>query len=188
VSYLVPAGAFPVTSCAGRGTLILPSTFVCRQGHIYPVQSIFRVPAEHVHSAAAHFLSMSDKAPSFALLDEINYHEWAFFMEAILVRKDLFGIVDGSVTQPPGNPNFKAVKLFLSKQKLARAEIILRVSPSQLPHVRDPNPKVIWDNLRSLHQSLFPPPIPRLCIPPFPSTSFHHYEERRHAIYSILGC
>ena len=96
---------------------------------------------------------MSDKAPAFALLDETNYHEWAFFMEAVLIRKDLFGVVDGSVTQPLGSTSFKPVKAFLHRQKLARAEIILRISPSQLPHVRDPDPKVIWDNLRALHQS-----------------------------------
>lgn len=96
---------------------------------------------------------MSDKALAFASLDETNYHEWAFFMEAVLIRKDLFEVVDGSVTQPLGSPNSKAVKAFLHKQKLARAEIILRISPSQLPHVRDPDPKVIWDNLRALHQS-----------------------------------
>lgn len=96
---------------------------------------------------------MSDKAPAFALLDETNYHEWAFFMEAVLIRKDLLGIVEGTVTQPLGSPNSKAVKAFVHKQKLTRAEIILRVSPSQLPHVRNPDPKVIWDNLRALHQS-----------------------------------
>jgi hypothetical protein len=96
---------------------------------------------------------MSDKAPAFALLDETNYHEWAFFMEAVLIRKELLGVVDGSVTQPPGSPNLKPVKAFLHKQKLARAEIILRISPSQLPHVRDSDPQVIWNNLRTLHQS-----------------------------------
>jgi hypothetical protein len=96
---------------------------------------------------------MSDKAPAFALLDETNYHEWAFFMEAVLIRKDLLGVVDGSVIQPLGSPNSKPVKTFFQKKKLARAEIILRISPSQLPHVRDPDPQVIWDNLRTLHQS-----------------------------------
>ena len=64
---------------------------------------------------------MSDKAPAFALLDETNYHEWAFFMEAVLIRKDLLGIVDGSITQPLGSPNSRPVKAFLQKQKLARA-------------------------------------------------------------------
>jgi hypothetical protein len=96
---------------------------------------------------------MSDKAPAFAPLSETNYHEWAFFMEAVLIRKDLLGIVDGTVVHPIGSPNSKPVKAFLQKQKLARAEIILRVSPSQLPHVRDPDPKAIWDTLRALHQS-----------------------------------
>ena len=75
---------------------------------------------------------MSDKVPAFALLNETNYHEWAFFMEAVLIQKDLLGIVDGSITQPLGSPNSKPVKAFLQKQKLAHAEIILRISPSQL--------------------------------------------------------
>jgi hypothetical protein len=41
---------------------------------------------------------MSDKAPAFALLDETNYHKWAFFIEAILIQKDLLEGVDGTVT------------------------------------------------------------------------------------------
>ena len=95
---------------------------------------------------------MSDKAPTFEPLSETNYHKWAFFMEAILIRKDLLDIVDGTVTHPLGSPNSKPVKAFLQKQKLARAEIILRVSPSQLPNVHDPDLMVIWDTLRALHQ------------------------------------
>ena len=95
---------------------------------------------------------MSDKAPAFAPLNETNYHEWAFFMEAVLIQKNLLGIVDGTVTYPLGSPNSKPVKAFVQKQKLAHAEIILCISPSQLPHVRDPDPKVIWDALCALHQ------------------------------------
>ena len=73
---------------------------------------------------------MSDKAPAFDPLSESNYHEWAFFMEAVLVRKDLLGIVDGTVAHPLGSPNSKPVKTYIQKQKLARAKIVLHVSPS----------------------------------------------------------
>ena len=86
---------------------------------------------------------MSDKAPTFALLDETNYHEWAFFMEAVLIWKGLLGTVEGTITQPLGSPNSKAVKAFVDKQKLTRAEIILRVSPSQLPQYVTVTPSLL---------------------------------------------
>jgi hypothetical protein len=73
---------------------------------------------------------MSDKVPAFALLDETNYHEWVFFMEAVLIRKDLLDVVDGSVTQPMGSPNSKIVKAFIHKQKLP----VLRSSFAFPPH------------------------------------------------------
>ena len=52
-----------------------------------------------------------------------------------------------------GSPNSSAVRAFVRKQKVACSEIILRVEASQLPHLRDPDPHVIWTHLRSLHQS-----------------------------------
>ena len=86
---------------------------------------------------------MSNKAPTFQLLSETNYHEWAFFMEAVLIQRDLLGVVDGTVTCPLGSSNSKPVKAFLHKQKVAHTEIVFHVSPSQLPHVCDPDPIVI---------------------------------------------
>ena len=96
---------------------------------------------------------MTDKTPSYTPLNDSKFHEWSFFTEAILVCKDLMDIIDGTITCPLSSPNHKSVKAFIQKQKLACAKIILHVEPSLLPHCCDPDPKVIWDNLRALHQS-----------------------------------
>ena len=74
-------------------------------------------------------------------------------MEAVLVRKQLMQIVDGSKVMPLGSPNSKAVLAFKRSQSEARAEIILCLEPSQLPHARDPDPKVIWEELDAVHRS-----------------------------------
>lgn len=79
--------------------------------------------------------------------------EWEMYMEAVLTKKGVFGLVEGSVTRPAGSPNHKSVLSFLNKQREARSEIILRLSPSQLPHARDPDPKVIWEELHRVHQA-----------------------------------
>jgi len=66
-------------------------------------------------------------------------------MAATLVKKDLWDVVDSSLTCPVGSPNHKAVKTFMKKQQLAHAKIILSVEASQLPHTRHDNPNVIRD-------------------------------------------
>ena len=74
-------------------------------------------------------------------------------MEAVLIQKDLLDVIDGTVTCPFGSSNSKLVMAFLHKQKIVHVEIILYISPSQLSHVCDPDPMVIWDMLCALHQS-----------------------------------
>jgi len=74
-------------------------------------------------------------------------------MEAQLVRKEVWEVIDECVDPPVGSPNSKPVKTWLHKQNIARSEIILHVEPSQLPHIRDRDPRVIWDMLKSLHRS-----------------------------------
>jgi hypothetical protein len=90
---------------------------------------------------------------SFAKLDGNNYFEWKMLMEATLIRRGLMEYVDGTKTTPLGSPNSKAVKDFLRKQAEARAEIVLHVETSQLSHVRDRNPAVIWTTLETVHRA-----------------------------------
>jgi len=74
-------------------------------------------------------------------------------MEAQLVSKDAWEVIDESVSPPMGSLNSKPVKTWLHKQNLARSQIILHVEPSQIPHIRDRDPRIIWNTLKSLHRS-----------------------------------
>src|SRR5882724_2848987 len=91
--------------------------------------------------------------PHFPKLNDTNYTDWHYIMAATLVEKDLWDVVDGSLTCPVGSPNHKAVKTFMKKQQLTCAKNILSIKVSQLPHTHHDDPKVIWDSLQKVHQA-----------------------------------
>ena len=91
--------------------------------------------------------------PYFPKLNDTNYTDWHYIMAATLVEKDLWDVVDGSLTCPVGSPNHKAVKTFMKKQQLTCAKNILSIKVSQLPHTHHDDPKVIWDSLQKVHQA-----------------------------------
>jgi gag-polypeptide of LTR copia-type len=74
-------------------------------------------------------------------------------MEALLTRKQLLDVVNGTTRHPGGNEGSQRVRTFYRKQAEARSEIILHVSPSQLAHCRDPDPMNIWNTLSTIHAS-----------------------------------
>lgn len=74
-------------------------------------------------------------------------------MEAFLIRKKLLEVVNGTARHPGGTEGSKKVQDFYRKQAEARAEIILRVTPSQLAHCRNADPMVIWNDLATIHSS-----------------------------------
>ena len=76
-----------------------------------------------------------------------------FRSEAFLTTKYLWDVVDSKEVRPAGSDNTKAMKSWQKKQRLAKAEIILHIEPSQLPHTCFDNPKDIWDNLEKVHWS-----------------------------------
>ncbi|KAF8586823.1 hypothetical protein K439DRAFT_1252130, partial [Ramaria rubella] len=93
----------------------------------------------------------------FEKLNDTNYTDWCYVMATLLVKKDLWEVVDygvdGSLTRPPGSLNNKVVKAFDKKQQLARVKIILNVERSQLPHTRYNDPKLIWESLEKVHRA-----------------------------------
>jgi hypothetical protein len=54
---------------------------------------------------------------------------------------------------PSTGPNSKALRTYQQKQRLTRAKLILAVEPSQLPHVRDEDPAIIWAKLSRIHSA-----------------------------------
>lgn len=93
------------------------------------------------------------KNDGFEKLNDLNYGDWAMMMEALLVRKTLWGIVNGTKTRPAGADTVPAVKTFIRNQAEARAELILHVETSQLPHMRKSDPNEIWEDLKKVHQA-----------------------------------
>ena len=86
-------------------------------------------------------------------LNEINYADWSMMMEAVLVRKQLWDVVNGEKTKPMGSENSSVVKSFIRKQAEARAELVLAVESSQLPHLRNADPSKIWEDLKNIHKA-----------------------------------
>ena len=81
-------------------------------------------------------------------LNEKNCVDWHYMMEALLIEKDLWNIVDRTEGHPAGTDNSKAICTYVKKQQVAQAVIILHIiEPSQLPHTHFSDPTQIWENL-----------------------------------------
>ena len=52
-------------------------------------------------------------------LNEKNYVDWRYMMEALLNEKDLWDIVDRTEGHPAGTENSKAVCTYVKKQQVA---------------------------------------------------------------------
>jgi len=111
---------------------------------------------------------MSDEPsrPSFPKLNDSNYGTWSIMMEALLTSKDLFtdivevlvDTVDSSgVVRPQSDIDAelekKMEKRLKSKKAQARAEMILRVEPGQLAHMRSKDPLAVWQDLQTVHRA-----------------------------------
>jgi hypothetical protein len=94
-------------------------------------------------------------------LNDTNYTSWAIMTEAELTRKGLWTNMVEFYVDPDGKDEDEieaAVEKLREARKPpkmaeARAEMILRVEPSQLSHMRDRDPKEVWDSLRNVHRA-----------------------------------
>lgn len=89
-----------------------------------------------------------------------NYYEWAVRMEAILIRQNLWSMVEVSVDETGKDASTIAAELEKELKKRgtqkmaeARAEMILRVEDGQLSHMRSRDPRVIWQTLQRVHRA-----------------------------------
>lgn len=100
----------------------------------------------------------------FAKLNDGNYPTWNIMMEADLVRKKLWNSAIEVTVQKlktDGTPKTEAeiagdMAILLDrcdteKMQEARAEMILRVEPSQLAHMQSKDPRKVWEALRDTH-------------------------------------
>jgi len=89
----------------------------------------------------------------FPLLNHTNYLEWVLRMEAILVRSGFWDLVTGDEKLSGDKDDDKTVRDFQRRKAQCRAEMVLRVEDSQLPHMVDSDPKAIWNALAGVHRA-----------------------------------
>ncbi|KAH8102360.1 gag-polypeptide of LTR copia-type-domain-containing protein [Phellopilus nigrolimitatus] len=103
--------------------------------------------------------SESGKTGRFPWLNDTNYGEWAMRMEAVMIRKGLIGMIELDVPDGKTPAEFEAevekAKGKRSKTKMAeaRAAMIERAEKSQLAHMRDKDPLIIWETLAKVHRA-----------------------------------
>jgi len=86
--------------------------------------------------------------------DSTHYPDWAIQVEAVLEEKEVWDIVSGDEVAPMTGPNSKTFKSFVKRARLAKAQIILHLAPSQLPHIRNlATAKEMWDTLAQVHKA-----------------------------------
>jgi len=109
---------------------------------------------------------MSDTRYSFIRLRNTNYaNDWDLRMEAVLVRKQLWGVVQVLVSKTNSDGTAKTEAEILAERngllaardttKMAEAcaELVLCVEPSQLSHMTSRDPMIIWQTLERVHRA-----------------------------------
>ncbi|TFK60320.1 hypothetical protein BDN72DRAFT_746508, partial [Pluteus cervinus] len=93
-------------------------------------------------------------------LGDTNYNEWAIRMEATLVRKGYWSLIQHDLdlenkTDDEAKAAVDAWKKKRSASKMGEccAEIILRVEDSQLSHIRSRDPLEVWNELERVHRA-----------------------------------
>ena len=101
-----------------------------------------------------------DLRARFPLLNDANYTEWAMRREAELIEKGLWEQVfveldtSGKTEHEVESKWAKAVaKRSMKKMSEARVRMIMRVETSQLVHMRERDPMVIWEKLAVTHRA-----------------------------------
>lgn len=101
-----------------------------------------------------------ESSSRFPRLNDTNYPEWALRMEAELIRKGYWSVVEITVDTEGKEPaevakelDTKVSKRNAQKMAEARAEMILRVDDGQLSHMRSRDPMEIWNDLRDVHRA-----------------------------------
>lgn len=90
-----------------------------------------------------------------------NYDTWKLQMEALLIKNDSFGYVNGSISKPVFNPDDQtskdAVDSWMKADAKARSDLILAISPSELKQIKScTTSRAVWLKLEDIFQSKGP--------------------------------
>ncbi|GBN13868.1 hypothetical protein AVEN_129991-1 [Araneus ventricosus] len=91
-------------------------------------------------------LSLKENNPQIVKLNANNYSVWKFKMEMILIKEDLFHLIEDDM---PSQPDEKYIK----KDRQARAIINLCIEDSQIIHIKyETTAKATWNKLKAIHE------------------------------------
>lgn len=96
------------------------------------------------------------------LLSKDNYDTWAMQIEALLTRNDLWGYANGTIQKPTleagaSEAQSSTIRDWEKRDKLAKADLILSIQPSELKQVRGcETSNEIWIKLESIYASKGP--------------------------------
>ncbi|XP_061720001.1 uncharacterized protein LOC133527129 [Cydia pomonella] len=87
-------------------------------------------------------------------LNESNYETWKIQVEAVLIKNDAWGYVNGSIKKPAEVA--EAAKWEIGDSK-AKSDLILSITPSELRHLRGcKTSRDVWLKLQNIHASKGP--------------------------------
>ncbi|GBO07412.1 Retrovirus-related Pol polyprotein from transposon TNT 1-94 [Araneus ventricosus] len=91
-------------------------------------------------------LSLKENNPQIVKLNANNYSVWKFKMEMILIKEDLFHLIEDDT---PSQPDERYIK----KDRQARAIINLCIEDSQIIHIKyETTAKATWNKLKTIHE------------------------------------
>lgn len=103
---------------------------------------------------------MADDLIRFARLNDSNYAKWVVRMEAVLIKRGLWDLVQHEVDEEGKDSDaiaaeWKKWRDKRTKAKLdeARAKLVLRVDDGQLAHMHSRDPAEIWATLQRVHRA-----------------------------------
>lgn len=95
---------------------------------------------------------MTPRTYSIAPLSATNYLSWSIKLEMLLIRSELWSVVDGSEGAPT-DTNIDALAAWKSRDSKARSEILLHCGEKQLLMLKPlSTSKVVWDKLKQLYE------------------------------------
>lgn len=96
--------------------------------------------------------SIAPRAYSIPSLNASNYASWSIKIEMLLIRSELWSVVDGSEPSPPSS-NVADLTVWQLKDSKARSDILLHCGEKQLISLRPlKTSKDVWERIKQLYE------------------------------------
>ena len=93
---------------------------------------------------------MDKSSENVNLLDGKNYATWKVQVKMLLMKDELFSIVDGTEVAPTEQT---VLRKFIARRDRASAILVLIINQNLLYIIGDPvDPKIVWEKLRDTYQ------------------------------------